>query len=170
MATKILFLSWQLAAFVFGGYLSSPEHPFYLSVVEIKYNGEQKQLQASVRIFANDLEAALSKKEGKRVDLLNPPDIQKANVAIMTYLASVLKIDVNGKPGKSKMLGFEKEEETIWVYLDIDCPQNPKTLKVTNTVLCETIPAQSNIVHVDLGNGRQSARLDCADPIAEFTK
>ena len=37
------------------------KHPFYLSVVDLKYNNKEQLMQGSIKVFVNDFEDALTK-------------------------------------------------------------------------------------------------------------
>jgi len=37
------------------------KHPFYLGVIDLKYNSTEKSIQGSIKLFTNDFENALKK-------------------------------------------------------------------------------------------------------------
>ena len=164
MRTKLLLKSISMLLLPL---LLCAAHPFYLSVLELKYNTTEKSLQGSLRIFTNDLEKALTVQEKKKVDLINPTDKAAAKKIIETYLALNLKLEVDGKDLAYEVLGFEKIEESIWVYLESKCMQ-PKKIRILNSILCGSIKQQSNIMHVEVGGNQKSVKLDCPEKVGEF--
>lgn len=140
-------------------FLVSFKHPFYLSVTELKYNSSQRALQGSVKLFINDIEEALKKINGKTIDLVNPVDTSKTNQILRTYLQKRLLIKVNGVDKTYELLGFEKEQEAIWLYLEVkNCPI-PKKLELENSLLYDYIKDQTNIVHVDVSGQTKSSKV-----------
>jgi hypothetical protein len=142
-------------------------HPFYLSVLDLKYNKKEAAFQGSVRIFTSDLEAAIAKKEKKKVDLINYRDTVKTQQILNLYLRQFLSFEVNGKAVPISFIGFEKEEESTWIYLEFRATA-PKKLKVNNQILCESIQSQSNIIHIECNSVKKSSKLDCPQSSVEF--
>src|SRR4051812_6126397 len=98
---------------------SSFKHPFYLSVTDLKYNARERALQGSVKLFINDLETALKKIHHQTIDLVNPKDTLKIQKLLFEYLNQRLKVTVNKEPKNYNLIGFEREQEAIWVYIEI---------------------------------------------------
>lgn len=140
--------------------LTSFKHPFYLSVTDLKYNVKEKALQGSVKIFVNDLEGALKKIHNKSVDLINVKDSAATNTLLNTYLKNNLSLKVNGQPKAFDMIGFERESEAVWIYLEFkNCPL-PKQVLVINSILFDFLPDQSNIVHLEVIGSRKSLKAN----------
>lgn len=148
--------AWLLMSF-------SAPHPFYLSVTDLKYNEKEKALQGTVKIFVNDLEDALSKIHPKRVDLINPRDTAQVTKILNDYLQTRLTMSVNNKPLPYKLLGFEHEGEAIWLYLEAGNSPVPKRIDVSNSILCDFLKDQSNIVHVEVKGEKKSLKANCPD-------
>ncbi len=139
--------------------ISSFKHPFYLSVTELKYNASQKELQGSVKLFINDFEDALKRLHGKTVDLINPKDTIQLNKVLKDYLQKHLLIKINDQTTAYELLGFEKEQEAIWMYIEVkNCPE-PKKLELENTLLYDFIKEQTNIVHFESVNINKSSKV-----------
>ena len=135
-------------------------HPFYMSVTEIEYRPQQKELQIACKIFMDDLEDALKAETKKPITLSD--EKQKANhqVLIYKYLQQHFKLMVDGKPVAYEMLGFEKEQEAVWNYLVVKNVAPFKTAMVFNDVLYQLRDGQINIVHFKAHNNTQSYRLN----------
>jgi len=143
------------------------KHPFYLSVTDLKYNEKEKALQGSVKIFVNDLEGALKKQEGKTVDLVNPKDTVRTKKLLEDYLKKHLAFKINGKAFTYNMLGFEQEQEAIWIYIEAKCPL-PKKLEIENSILYDFLSGQSNIVHLEVKGERKSLKVDNPEKLVVF--
>lgn len=158
---KNIFLLILFFAFAF-------KHPFYLSVTDLKYNAKERALQGSVKIFTNDLEDALRKLENKPIDLINPKDTAAINKILFSYLQKHLSFKINGKPLSYTMLGFEHEQEAIWIYIEsAKCPL-PKKVEIENSLLYDFISSQSNIVHLEVNGKRKSLKADCPEKVLRF--
>jgi hypothetical protein len=158
---KILILPFLLI-------LMSAKHPFYLSVTELKYNAKEKLIEGSVKLFTNDLEDALRKIHKHSIDLINPKDSVKTKAILEEYIAKRLLITTDGKARNYECIGFEREQEAIWVYLEIkNCPE-PKRLTIENSLLYDYIKEQTNIVHVEMKGEKKSLKLSCPEKIVNF--
>jgi len=138
-------------------------HPFYLSVTDLKYNAKEKALQGSVKMFVNDLEAALKKLNNKNTDLINVKDTVEVVSRLNAYLQAHLQLKLNGKGRSFKTLGFEREEEALWVFIEYKGCELPKTLEVDNSILYDFIDEQTNIVHVEVGDQKKSWKVSKPD-------
>lgn len=135
-------------------------HPFYMSVTEIEYKPQQKELQIACKIFMDDLEDALKAETKKSITLSD--EKQKANhqALIYKYLQQHFKLIVDGKPVAYEMLGFEKEQEAVWSYLVVKNVSVFKTATVYNDVLYQLREGQINIIHFKVNGSTQSYRLN----------
>ena len=131
-------------------------HPFYVSLTDIRYNPEHNRLEIAQRIFWDDLEVALSKKNNKKVDFLNPDDPQELEKLIEAYLLEKNEIHINGQKITLKYLGHEIEEDTAWFYLEGNITSPPETAKIKNAVLIHVYEAQQNIINFYLEKSPKS--------------
>lgn len=143
-------------------------HPYYLSVTELKHNATEKTMAVSCKMFTNDLEDAIKRSCGKAVDLLNPKDKKEVDKALAEYIRKRLSITIEGKICSLNYLGYEKEEDCIWTYLEINKIEKPKNLKIQNTLLYDYLKEQINIVHVEVGSFKESSKVSNPDSQMEF--
>ncbi len=134
--------SWALWAYL------TLVHPFYISLTELRYNPSSKKMEVAQKIFWDDLEVALSKEAGARVDFLKPKDKAKLEGQVKAYLLKHTQVWVNGKLVPLNYLGYEVEEDAAWFYLESGVTAVPKTVEVQNTLLLRDFEGQQNIVHV----------------------
>jgi hypothetical protein len=149
-------------------FLTSFMHPFYLCVTDLKYNAREKALQGSVKIFTNDLEEALKKMHKETVDLINVKDSTKTGKILAEYLKKRLTIKVNGEPKEYNFIGFEREQEAVWLYIEVKkCPA-PKKIILENSILYDFIKEQMNIAHVEVGEQKKSLKVSYPEKVLEF--
>jgi len=144
---------------VLGWMLLSSFHPYYVSVTDVKYNEQGKTLQISFRTFTDNIEDALRKLYKKQVDILHPKDKKEVENLLADYINKHMKIKVNGKPQILYFVGYEKEEEAIWSYVEIKNVEAPKSLIIENTMLYDYLPQQLNMVHVEVKSKKQSSKV-----------
>jgi len=159
---KCIFLASLL--FIFNAF----GHPFYLSVTELNYNQKARSLQGSVKIFTNDLEDALRKLNNKPVDLINGKDVAANSIILHDYLRSRLKVWINGAEKVYDFVGYEHENEAIWIYLEVKNCEVPKNIKIANTILYDYLNGQSNIVHVEVNGNSHSSKVNYPDNQLNF--
>ena len=153
-----------LAVFLVFGF----KHAFYLGVCDFKYNNKEKVLEGSIKLFISDLENALTKLEGKKVDLIHPKDSLSLAKTLRAYLKKRLSVQINDQKLDYEYLGFEKEEEVCWIYLEAKkCPL-PKRVLITNTLLYDFLSQQINIVNFELGEVKRSLKVLNPEKVVKF--
>lgn len=134
-------------------------HPFFVSVTDIKYNSTNKSIEISTKMFTNDLEGALKKTSGKSVDILNPKDKKDVEAILFDYIKKRLVIKINNKIINYTMIGYEKEEDAIWTYLELKKAELPKQISVDNKLLYDFLKEQTNIVNVEVNGIKKSYKV-----------
>ena len=146
----------------------SKKHPFYISVTDIKHDSKTHNLNVSIKLFTNDIENALKKTTSKSIDLLNPKSKPEMEIELFNYIKQRFSVTINLKPTKLNFIGYEKEEDAIWIYLEIKKVIQPKTLKINTRLLYDFLPLQTNIVHVEINGIKKSSKVTNPDNIIEF--
>lgn len=149
-------------------FIGAKKHPYYISVVDMKYFSSQNTLQISTRMFSNDLEDALLKSTGKRVDLLNPKNQAEADSVLFQYIKQRFSIKVNYSSLQLKYLGYEKEDESIWAYMEIKNVKLPKQVSVNTKLLYDYLPTQTIIIHCDVNGTKKSSKINNPDTTVDF--
>lgn len=144
-------------------------HPFFVSVTEVNHNVSQKSLEISIRVFTDDFENTLRLfAPGKKVDLMNPPTGGAMDTLVKQYINARMIMEVNGKKRVMQYVGFERVEESVWMFFEIDGVPELKQLKIHDPILYEYKKEQINMVHVITGANRQSRKLDNPEADWEF--
>jgi hypothetical protein len=144
-------------------------HPFYISVTEINQNAQEKTLEISCKLFADDFEEALKKNYKTVVDLTSEKDKAALDKFIPDYINRHLALAVDGKPVKLTYVGFEKEKESAYCYFQAENVPSVKKLDVNISILHDYSNRQINIVHAVVNGKRQSTKLDYPAKQAGFS-
>ena len=144
------------------------KHPFYLSVVDILYKPQEHSLQLSVKMFTNDLEDALKQTSRKKIDILNPKNKTEIDSILFHYIKNRLSIHLDSKKQELRYLGYEKEEGTIWTYLEVTKVKQPHKINVDSKLLYDFLPQQSNIIHIEINEIKKSKKINNPESKVDF--
>lgn len=142
-------------------------HPIHVSITEINHNATDKTLEISVRIFTDDFEKVLAKNYKTRVDLVNP-DRKEMDKLVSDYIKTHLSIRTDGKPVNFSYLGFEKENEVINSYLQVDNIAMVNKIELVDKLMHDLFTDQTNLIHVMVGGKRKSVKLDYPETKTEI--
>lgn len=144
------------------------EHPFYVSVTELNHNQQENILEISCKMFADDFETTIKTQYKTTIDISHPRDTLQAEKLVSDYIQKHLQLKVNGKALSLQFLGYEKESESVWCYLQVSGMSQVKKLEITNRLLYEIDKTQMGIVHAVVGGVRKSTRLVNPEAVAMF--
>jgi hypothetical protein len=144
-------------------------HPFHVSVVEINQNATDKTLEISCKIFTDDFEKVLAQNFKTKVDLINPPNRSAMDSLVKKYILSHLTISADGKALKLSYLGFEKDNEAVFSYVQAENIVSLKQIEITNKLMQDMFTDQVNIIHVIVNGERKSTKLDYPKNVATFS-
>jgi hypothetical protein len=173
----ILMFKWSfLVHWLLTGYASQTsvadhlsDHPLYITVTEINYNAGDKNLEISCKIFTDDFENALTGLHQSKIDLTTPKDRAVADKQVFDYIRGNLQIKLDGKLVNPEFVGYEKETDAVWTYLQVsNTARAPKTIDIHNTLLYDAYDKQINLMHISVGGTRKSGRLNYPDKDAKF--
>jgi len=168
------FYKWfaiALIPVVFTGFstVAPPAHPLYVSVTEMDYNGTDKTIEISCKVFTDDFEKAMSKANNVLVDLYKPKDSALLQKQVAAYLKQHFIVKVDGKPVEMEYVGHEIEEQSTWSYFQVNkVAVAPKKIEVQSNVFFELYDKQINIFHVQVNGSRKSTKLDYPATTAAF--
>ena len=155
-------------------------HPFHVSVVEVNHNATDKTLEISCKIFTDDFEKVLTQNypltesrgqdaaHKTKVDLINPSNKAAMDTLVKKYITSHLSLSADGKPVKLLYIGFERENEAVYSYVQVDNISSVKKIDITNKLMYDLFTDQANIMHVIVEGKRKSKKLDYPETIAKF--
>ena len=144
-------------------------HPVHISTLEIEHNAADKNLEITCKIFWDDFETALTKKNNnKRVDLTNEKNLELNNKLISAYINNHLSLSIDGKQLSLSFVGFEKEDVVIYSYLEVNNISSVKKISITNNIMHDMFEDQTEIIHVIVNGNRKSTKLDYPAKQADF--
>lgn len=153
---------WIIGVLALGIWLSATGvlHKFYVSLSEIRYNGETSRVEVSMRIFPDDLDRALSENFGVDTHLATSLEPVAADSLVGLYLKSHFTLVSDGRELSFTYLGKATEADAIWCFLE-SSPVNPAPsgLQVRNTILMDQFEEQVNIIQVYVGNWNRGLLL-----------
>jgi hypothetical protein len=145
-----------------------PAHRFYLSLTEVRIDTKKMTLDVSCKLFTDDLENALQKKYGKKIDLATSAKNKEVQALVYKYISENFKINVGGKLQNLTFVGFETETDATWCYLETVPYIGKGRISIMNSLLYEYLPEQSNMMNVYVDEVEKSAKLVNPERLAEF--
>ena len=108
------------------------------------------RLEVAHRLSIHDAESTLMSVLGARADLVGDIEAQEK---FANYVASRVQIEnaANGDAIPLTLLGGEVERGYYWVYQEGLAPAGSADLAITQSVLMDAIPRQSNRVNIKTG-------------------
>ncbi|WP_181305765.1 DUF6702 family protein [Rufibacter sp. XAAS-G3-1] len=130
-------------------------HDFHTSITDARYNPKNQTYELSVRVFADDLEEALSRRHKTTIRLDRS---EKVNKLMAEYLQAHVAISaVKGTRATQKFLGAQEEADAVWLYLEIPAGKVPAgQLWVQNALLVEIFDDQTNILNLEVAGKKRS--------------
>jgi len=144
-------------------------HPLHVSTLEVTHNAIEKKLEVVCKIFTDDFEAALAKQHKVKTDLSAPAKHGAMDILVKKYILSNLQISSNSRTTSLSYLGFEKDKEFVYVYLETETAAQLKKIDVQVSFLHNLFNDQINIVHVIVNGKRRSTKLDFPKKDMGFT-
>jgi hypothetical protein len=144
-------------------------HPFHLAVLEAEHNATDRSLEISIKIYTDDLETILKKVNKTHVDLINPADKKQTQKWISDYINTHVKITIDGKAFSMACIGFEREDDAIFSYFEIDEIPSIKKIDISNKILYDLFDDHTNVMHITVGGTRKSGKLEYPKTEASFS-
>lgn len=148
---------------------SKAVHPLHVSITEVNHNAGDQTLEISCKLFTDDFEKVLSNNYKTKIDLINPIDRQAMEKLVNDFIHKHLAIKADGKPVQFSYLGYEKDNDAIYSYFQVEKIPIVKKLEISNHILHELFTDQINLMHITVGGKRKSTKLDYPDKEAAFS-
>ncbi len=163
MKYKSIILLLALSLFSFFAHA----HDYHTSITDIKYNPRSQSLEVAVKVFTDDLEDALSRRNKAKITYNNS---EKVKAYLHNYLSSALVFEaVKGKPMKYKLVGSEEDADALWIYVEVPvAATNLQQLYIKNAVLTEIFDDQMNIVNLNYKGKIESTLMQKDDAVKKF--
>jgi hypothetical protein len=136
-------------------------HTYHSSILELRLNPEQKQVELALKVFTDDLENALSKGRPQHLSLQDPRALPLADAYVREHLALTLPGTSARQPSLPltvKFIGMQPEKDAYWLYAKAELPRATTSFLLRNTILLDLFSDQMNIVNAE-GNFKKASAL-----------
>tara|TARA_B100000029_G_scaffold494357_1_gene557977 strand:+ start:677 stop:1093 length:417 start_codon:yes stop_codon:yes gene_type:complete len=125
----------------------------------MEYDSERKAIEVQKKIFFDDFEIALKKKNNlEKFDILKTKREIVDNY-IETYLKENVSFEVNGKLYDINYLGHEYINGTINCYYEVLKIKKIKNIIITDRSLFSSFDDQENLIYFEMMNKLSTIRL-----------
>jgi hypothetical protein len=126
-------------------------HKFYASFVTMNFNPQEQSVEITMRVFPDDLEAALRKQHNKIVHL----DKSKAVAGmVMAYLRKTFELKKGGRVMPLRWVGIDLGVDSAFIYVEVKMPGGLSGAQLRDHFLFEMYDDQTNVVSIKY-NGKQ---------------
>lgn len=154
-----MLLAWMLRLSLF---LTTFVHPYYVSVTEIEYNHQKKEIGVACKFFIDDLEEAIKEAGAGKTDLIKGEKSRNTKL-LDEYLKAHLALSADGRRIDLKFIGYELDQEAIWCFLEATPVETFRRLSIRGDMLFELRKDQINLFHATVNGTRKSQRLTLPD-------
>ncbi len=144
-------------------------HPFYVSIIQLDHNLQNKSLEITFKIFTDDLEKSIAKESGVNLYLTGQKEYEKSDSLIFSYLKRHFQLSPDDKICNLKFIGFEASFDVTKIYLEAEgINPNLSKIKIESDILVSEIPEQSNVFHYQKNDDIKSLILNRSNTIGEI--
>lgn len=122
-------------------------HDFHASVTEIEYNPQTQELEATARLFTDDLHAALAFNYDSLYEAADSIPLAIDSL-VARYMGEALQLSRGVEALPVKYIGREEMMDITYVYLTFAVSEKPATLEVYNALFFGMFDDQTNIVNL----------------------
>jgi uncharacterized protein DUF6702 len=134
-------------------------HPMHTAVTEVVQEDARGHASIQVRVYADDLRAAISLPAGRSNADSASGGSSAADSAMARYLRATFALaDRTGRPVRLTWVGAEPTADVILLRLRGEVPGGLAGARVTSLVLCERFEDQVNVVRAEY-TGRTATLL-----------
>ncbi|MEP7343173.1 MAG: DUF6702 family protein [Acidobacteriota bacterium] len=149
---------------VFGS--SIPPHKVHVSVAQIEHNPKAQSAQIVIRVFADDLETALSQHAKRRIkiDPATANNDKQLGQTVIAYLRANFQLKTKaGRPVMLSWVGLEWQTDMFWLYVEGKLPNGLEGTQLRNKVFNELFEDQVNIVNGKIDGKQIGLMFDSKD-------
>jgi hypothetical protein len=137
-------------------------HKFHASLANVDYNAETKTAEISFRLFADDLEASLSRRAGSHVRIGLTDGAERL---AHEYVASAFTLrDASGAPLRLEWVGLETQTDVVWIYVQAAAPAGLDGVAIDDRLFFDQFDDQVNLVVVRQGDKKASLSFKPGTP------
>lgn len=142
-------------------------HTFHTSLTRMDYNAKDQTVEITIQVFAHDLETAVEKRAGKRINLDKSKDAAKF---ILEYLND--RFALKNKAGETKKLawvGKEQSADSVWLYVETESTEGLENSSLENRLFFELHDDQVNLVTFRAAGKKQDFAFKPGDSAKQIT-
>ncbi|WP_297089626.1 DUF6702 family protein [uncultured Draconibacterium sp.] len=147
-------------SFILFATISAYSHPFYVSICQVDYNEQNRSLEISLKVFADDLLLALEQEGHKKLYLGEAKENERTDEFIFSYLKNKIYFTVHNTHVPYYFIGKEVEKEVVWIYLEASGVSDFDKFEVDCTLLTEVYSDQRNIIQLSKNGIIKNLLLD----------
>lgn len=140
-------------------------HPLHTTITIITYEAASHQATVTVRVFANDLDTAITRRAHGRVRA----SVRASDSSAFAYLASVFTAaGPDGRALSVRWCGSRLTGDLLWACLRLTTPDGLTGVRIRNRALIELFDDQVNVVIAEYDGRRESllfTKGDAAKPL-----
>lgn len=134
-------------------------HKFYVSIYQINFNQDKKQVEITARIFYDDLNKALEKTNQVKTHIGLPQENVTDVKLMQDYIKNHFSVKINGKSKPLLFLSHEIETNIVICYFKITGITKVQNIEVNSNALFEIDSEQQNIIQIKANNKKQNLLL-----------
>jgi hypothetical protein len=133
--------------------LSGNMHKYYMSITEVEWNVKTQSAEIIINVFVDDFEKALREATKRKISYGSSRFEKAATAYVNSHFA--LKLPGN-KLVAVNWIGIKLSKDVLSIYIEAT---NIKTLNnciIRNSILTESIEAQTNMINIVEGNNKKT--------------
>ena len=134
-------------------------HKYYISVTEIRFVEDKKEIQITMRFFIDDFEKVMNERFKKDFALATPKESSETEKYLFAYTDQKFKIKINDQLQKLNYLGKEYENDVVYIYLLIANIAKVDQIEIESKMLFEEFDDQENYVQLNINGERNTLIL-----------
>lgn len=147
-------------------------HEYHVAIMDMEHNKDSSSLEITLKLNTADLDAVMSKLQGKPLGLNTKTEVAGTDSLIEAYILDRLSIEIDSVKTTNLFIGKEYEEEFTYVYIEIKEVRAIKQINISCTVLFDVgmedhgHSHQSNLVNIKVDGKTKSVYLNAHRPSA----
>ena len=144
-------------------------HTFYISLLTLEYKPEQQKIEYTLKLTAHDTEKALANAIGEKKYNLEKQSITTNDSLLSQYVNTRCLIEINGNPQRPHYIGYELDDEELYIFQEIEVQEKPTKINIFNSLLLETFDQQVNEVIIKgISPKQQNAKFSKEKPYQQL--
>jgi hypothetical protein len=134
--------------------LALARHTYHSSILELRLNPQQQQVELALKVFTDDLENALSRGRPQHLSLQDPRAQALAEAYLREHLELALPAASARQPRQPlalQFVGMQAEKDAYWLYAKAKLPRAATEIWLRNDVMLDLFSDQMNIVNAENG-------------------